>query len=68
MGRNWTFNEKAIRKWLRDREAAQQLAAKIRQEWLNRLPPLEAYELAIGRKPGRLRSDDAPAPPVVIDK
>ena len=68
MGRNWTFSETAIRTWLRDREAAQQLATKIHQEWLNRSPRLEAYELAIGRKPSRLRSDDAPAPSVVIDK
>jgi predicted DNA-binding transcriptional regulator AlpA len=57
--RHWTFNEKSIRKWLRARETAQRFAAKARQAWLNRSPQfealnLEAYELAIGRKPSRL--------------
>ena len=56
--RYWTFNEKAIRKWLRARETAQRFAAEAR--WLNRSPrfealSLEAYELAIGRKPSRLK-------------
>jgi len=59
VGRHWTFNEKSIRKWLKARKSAHLDAAKRLEAWLIRPPrfealSLEAYELALGRKPSRL--------------
>ena len=60
LGRHWTFNEKVIRRWLGAREAAHEFAARARRAWLKRAPRfealgLEAWELAVGRRPSRLR-------------